>query len=253
MADKRTPAADDPGTKASTRKGEPGAAPPASGTQPAPDQATASPAGPRAPSARTAGAATPSPVEPGNVPAKPAPTPPAPAAPEPQGDLAMLRDAHPGDAVGHEVLQDGAGVLTVTSDGLPLVAAEVKAMGYRILSLLSAYDRGDHFGVLYAFVKPATSPGEFAELRLRVTMPKSAGEPSLPSLTSVFPAADWQEREMFDMYGIRFEGHPDLRRVFLPSDWTGHPMRKDYKEPEQFVALREGEDITVKSPEEGAW
>jgi NADH-quinone oxidoreductase subunit C len=74
-----------------------------------------------------------------------------------------------------------------------------------------------------------------------------------PSLVDLYPAADWQEREMFDMYGIKFDGHPDLRRVFLPSDWSGYPMRKDNKEPEQYVALREGEDITVKTPEEGAW
>lgn len=185
-------------------------------------------------------------------PAAPA-APAAPPAPQPTGDYAMLRDAHAGDVTGYEVLSDGVGVLTVTLDGLFTLAGEVKAMGYRILSLLSAYDRTDHFGVLYAFLKPAASPGEFAELRLRVTMPKSAGEPVCPSLTDLFPAADWQEREMFDMYGIKFEGHPDLRRVFLPADWTGHPMRKDYKEAEQFVALREGEDITVKHPEEGAW
>jgi NADH:ubiquinone oxidoreductase subunit C len=186
--------------------------------------------------------------------AKPAaPAPPAPPAPQPTGDYAMLRDAHPDDVAGFEVLSDGVGVLAVKPDGLFTLAGEVKAMGYRILSLLSAYDRTDHFGVLYAFLKPAASPSEFAELRLRVTQPKAAGEPSFPSLTDLYPAADWQEREMFDMYGIRFEGHPDLRRVFLPGDWTGHPMRKDYKEAEQFVALREGEDITVKHPEEGAW
>jgi NADH-quinone oxidoreductase subunit C len=178
---------------------------------------------------------------------------PAPPPAQPTGDAAMLRDAHPDDVAGYEVLSDGVGVLTVKPDGLFTIAGEAKAMGYRILSLLSAYDRTDHFGVLYAFLKPATSPGEFAELRLRVTTPKSAGEPTFPSLVDLYPAADWQEREMFDMYGIKFEGHPDLRRVFLPSDWTGYPMRKDYKEAEQFVALREGEDITVKHPEEGAW
>jgi NAD(P)H-quinone oxidoreductase subunit J len=190
--------------------------------------------------------------------AKPA-APPPPPAPEPSGDYAMLRDAHAPDVVRFEVLEDGVGVLHVHPDGLFAIAAEVKALGYPILSLLSAYDRADHFGVLYAFLKLAATPAEFGELRLRVTVPKkdiatnAAVEPVVPSLTGLFTAADWQEREMFDMYGIRFEGHPDLRRMFLPEDWSGYPMRKDYKEPEQFVALRDGEDVTVKHPEEGAW
>jgi len=191
------------------------------------------------------------------APAKPA-TPPAPPPPEPAGDFAMLRDAHPQDVAKYEETDDGAGTLQVSPMGLFTVAAEVRAMGYRLLSLLSAYDRGDHFGVLYAFVKPADSPSAFAELRLRVVLPKkdasgAAVEPECPSLAPLFPAADWQEREMYDMYGIRFVGHPDLRRMFLPDGWSGWPMRKDYKEPEQYVALRDGDDIVVKTPEEGAW
>ncbi len=193
------------------------------------------------------------------APAKPAaPVPPPKPAPEPTGDYAMLRDAHAADVVKFEILEDGVGVLTVTPDGLFTVAAEVRALGYPILSLLSAYDRTDHFGVLYAFVKLAQVPSEFGELRLRVVVPKkdAAGqvvEPSVPSLCDIWPGANWQEREMFDMYGIKFEGHPDLRRMFLPADWSGYPMRKDSKEPEQFVGMREGEDITYKTQEEGSW
>ncbi|MES2154878.1 MAG: NADH-quinone oxidoreductase subunit C [bacterium] len=193
------------------------------------------------------------------APPKPAAAAPPPKpAPEPTGDYAMVRDAHAGDVVKFEVLEDGVGVLTVTPDGLFTVASEVKALGYHNLSLLSAYDRGDHFGVLYAFVKLAESPAQFGEMRLRVVMPKkdAAGavvEPSMPSLCDIWPAANWQEREMYDMYGIKFEGHPDLRRMFLPADWTGYPMRKDYKEPEQFVGMRDGEDITYKTQEEGSW
>jgi NADH:ubiquinone oxidoreductase subunit C len=175
----------------------------------------------------------------------------------PKGDYAMLRDAHPAGVLRYEVLEDGVGVLAVTPEEMFTVAGEAKAMGYRILSLLSAYDRPDHFGVLYAFLKPAATPAEFAELRLRCVMPKQADgkavEPACPSLVDLYPAAGWQEREMFDMYGIQFEGNPDLRRMFLPDGWTGHPRRKDYKEPEQFVALREGEDIVVRTNEEGSW
>ncbi len=183
--------------------------------------------------------------------------PAAPAAPpaKPTGDYALLAAATPGSSFA--IPEDGIGVLTVPTDDLFTAVRWAKDSGYKLLSLLSAYDRTDHFGVLYCLLKPATNPLEFAELRLRVVMPKQVGgvvvEPSCPSLCDIFPAADWQEREMYDMYGIKFEGHPDLRRMFLPEGWTGYPMRKDSKEPEQYVAMAEGEDIVVKQPQEGAW
>ena len=216
----------------------------------------AKPAGKAAAKAPAAPAAAPPAATPPAAPAaaKPAAAPPPAApAPPPSGDHAMLRDAHPDDVERYEVLEDGVGVTTVTGDDLFAAASWAKGAGYRILSNLSAYDRTDHFGVLYCFLKAAGTPAAFGELRLRVVMPKSAGEPACASIEDLFPAAGWHEREMFDMYGIRFEGNSDLRRMFLPDGWTGHPMRKDYKEPEQFVALREGEDIVVKTNEEGSW
>jgi NADH-quinone oxidoreductase subunit C len=63
--------------------------------------------------------------------------------------------------------------------------------------------------------------------RLRVKVGLSADDPQVPSVTALFPTADWHERETWDLFGIVFDGHPDLDRILLPDDWEGHPLRKD--------------------------
>jgi NADH-quinone oxidoreductase subunit C len=78
------------------------------------------------------------------------------------------------------------------------------------------------FGVVYHLCAMETRE------RLRLKVALDGADPLISSVTSVWKGADWMEREAFDMYGIRFEGHPDLRRILLPPEWEGYPLRKDY-------------------------
>ncbi|MGH2353537.1 MAG: NADH-quinone oxidoreductase subunit C [Chloroflexota bacterium] len=87
------------------------------------------------------------------------------------------------------------------------------------------------FEVTYLFHSLATN----ARIRLKCSV---GGEtPTLPTLTGLSPAANWPEREIYDMFGVTFDGHPDLRRILTPNDWEGHPLRKDFplgEEPVEF-------------------
>lgn len=65
-------------------------------------------------------------------------------------------------------------------------------------------------------------------VRIGLRVPLDGNAPSLPSIEPVYPNANWHERELWDMFGIQFEGHTDLRRIVMPYDWEGHPLRKDY-------------------------
>ena len=73
------------------------------------------------------------------------------------------------------------------------------------------------------------------KIEVYIQVPKS--EPKVPSVEQIWRIADWFEREIYDMYGIEFEGHRDLRRILLPSDWEGFPLRKDYKFPETYHGI----------------
>ena len=93
------------------------------------------------------------------------------------------------------------------------------------LSTVTAVDRypaEPRFEVVYHL----HSPERNERLRLKCRLP--GANPSVESVTSVWRSADWYEREVFDLFGIRFLNHPDLRRIMMPDDWEGHPLRKDY-------------------------
>ena len=90
---------------------------------------------------------------------------------------------------------------------------------------VTAVDWKDHFEMVYHLFSPATMHW----LTVKVTLPHDA--PVLPSATAVFPGVEFEEREVYDLMGISFTGHPDLRRVFHRDDFVGHPLRKDFVPP----------------------
>jgi len=111
---------------------------------------------------------------------------------------------------------------------------------FDFLSSLSGVDYGvevGKFGVVYHL---ASIPYK-TQLTLKVSKENNREEsdlPSFPSIVSVYRSADWHEREAYDMLGIFFEGHPDLRRILMPDDWEGFPLRKDYKNAEYYKGIK---------------
>ncbi len=103
--------------------------------------------------------------------------------------------------------------------------------GYDCLSCLSGIDAGDRLEVVYHLFSYRTKEC----IVLKVQLDKT--QPSLPSVGSLWPSAHWMERETHELFGITFEGHPDLTNLLLPEDWEGYPMRKDYKEKEEYRGM----------------
>lgn len=98
-------------------------------------------------------------------------------------------------------------------------------LGFEYLMDVTAVDhwkRRPRFEVVYHFLSLKN------KFRLRVKVPVGEPQPEVDSLTALWPAANWYEREVYDMFGIKFKGHPDLRRILLYPEFEGHPLRKDY-------------------------
>ena len=161
-----------------------------------------------------------------------------PAAPEPGPVSQWLsqqgfdHDLLPADHIGTETI----GVEAIF---LPVIAAALKSHGFDYLQCQGGYDEGpgERLVCFYHLVAMAevTEGGAQAlrEVRLKVFLSRE-GQPSVPSLYGLFRGADWQERETFDMFGIQFEGHPHPKRLLMPEDWKGWPLRKDYVQPDFY-------------------
>ena len=102
--------------------------------------------------------------------------------------------------------------------------------------------------VRFAVVYHLMSRRSLARLRLRALVPEE--HPSIASATALFPMANWPEREVYDLFGITFDGHPDLKRILLPDEWEGHPLRKDYPIGAEEVQFSFNEDeIAAQLPQ----
>ncbi|TAK12624.1 MAG: NADH-quinone oxidoreductase subunit C [Acidobacteria bacterium] len=102
---------------------------------------------------------------------------------------------------------------------------------FELLLDVTAVDRlpaSPRYEIVYLLACLGAAFGSAPARRLRLTVRLDADSASVPTVSGVWPSANWAEREVFDLFGIQFEGHPDLRRVLMPDDWEGHPLRKDY-------------------------
>jgi NADH-quinone oxidoreductase subunit C len=115
--------------------------------------------------------------------------------------------------------------LTVGSGDIVPALQALKAAGYNAFEDMTAVDwfpSEPRFQLSYHILSHA-----FKE-RIRLRAMVSSDDPAADSITDIWPGANYYEREVFDLFGVRFEGHPNLRRILMPDDWVGHPLRKDY-------------------------
>jgi NADH-quinone oxidoreductase subunit C len=115
--------------------------------------------------------------------------------------------------------------LTIARDEIRAAASVVQQAGYNFLEDVTCvdwYPSEPRFHVVYHIVSFSLKQ------RVRLVAPVDSLDPSIDSITPVWPSADFYEREVWDLFGVRFNGHPNLRRIMMPDEWEGYPLRKDY-------------------------
>jgi NADH-quinone oxidoreductase subunit C len=126
---------------------------------------------------------------------------------------------------------DGMPTAYVRQEQLQSVCLALRDAGFSVLVdalPVDFFPRDPRFEITYLLLNPGEH-GQPGRLRLKVQVPGPPKEEAhCPTLSHVWRSANWAEREAFDLYGIHFDGHPDLRRILMPDDWEGFPMRKDY-------------------------
>ena len=134
---------------------------------------------------------------------------------------------------------------TMTPKGISINAADLVAVCqdlhgnsevfFDMLSCISVVDNGPEAGTLDVVYNLYSIPFNH-HLSLKVTVPRENAE--IDSVQHIWKTANWHEREAWDMFGLKFRGHPDLRRILMPADWEGHPLRKYYKQQVYYLGVR---------------
>jgi NADH-quinone oxidoreductase subunit C len=150
----------------------------------------------------------------------------------------QLKAAFP-DAVTSENTFRDQTTIEVRKDALKdvlLYAKQEVTPGYEVLMDLTAVDYlhpEPHTEVVYLLHNPTN----FSRLILKVNLKR---DEVMPTVTDIWEGADWYERELFDMFGVHFAGHPDMKRILMPDDWIGHPLQRDYPLTEEPVQFKHG-------------
>ena len=147
----------------------------------------------------------------------------------------LTKDGIPNESLGNDHI--GVEIISVQPKNLYKAVSVLKKYGFNYLQCQGGYDEGPgkmlvsfyHLISLNDFEKTT----KVKEVRLKVFL-KRDSDLSIPSLYQIFNGSDWQERETFDMFGINFYDHPNLKRLLMPEDWRGWPLRKDYIQPDFY-------------------
>lgn len=143
----------------------------------------------------------------------------------------------------------GTSSIFVNAEAIEPVCQYLKTSDYDFttLEVITGCDYEDRLEVSYCI----TSFRKNHDVMIKVKLPRATGTDivEMPSITSVWKSANWQERECYDMVGVKFTGHPDMRRILCPEDWEGYPLRKDYVVQEKYHDMVVNPEEKINNPD----
>jgi NADH-quinone oxidoreductase subunit C len=155
-------------------------------------------------------------------------------------DIKILLQNHFGEEIITKEDHQSLGILPERIAEVCLFLHENETLYFDSLSCLTAIDNGVEKGTMEVIYNLYSIPFDL-KLMLKIEFPRNQENeaiPQVPSVSHIWQTADWHEREAFDLMGIHFTNHPDLRRILLPEDWEGHPLRKDYEAQEYYHGIK---------------